>query len=124
MKLIKQAVHKLGGVIFLFLMTSSLYAYEIVPASHSTSLGEAADNMLGPIDLVRRALASGAVIIGVWFIMNAFFRYQRFRQNPQESPLSSVFIYIILGVVFIVTPLVYHLSVTSAIHEGMSDVAL
>ena len=89
--------------------------------SKRESLGSISQNMLQPINWLRYAFNIASILLGVYMLLSAFTRYKRFRENPQESPLSTVIFWAFLGIVLIVIPILYMLSVQAARATGAGD---
>lgn len=90
-------------------------------ADYSGGLGEVADNIRGPFEMARYFFNAGSYVLGIGFLIGSFFRFLKFRYNPQEAPLSSVIMLFLVGIAFILVPLSYQLSHYLAIKGGMHD---
>ena len=75
-----------------------------------TNISQVANNLTIPFLWAKSFLSAGSIALGVSFLVSGIFRFFRFRQNPQESPLSSVIILIILGIALLIIPLSYKFS--------------
>lgn len=107
----------------LFGLAASIFAVQYVaPAPGSTGIGEVAANMTTPISAVRYAFNAACYILGAGFLVATLFRYSRFRQNPQEAPMSSIITLLIIALVLIILPLSYDLSHYWATNQGIDDV--
>jgi len=91
-------------------------------AQQAAGIGLVAGNMLAPIDMLRQMMNAASIILGLYMLTAAITRYFRFRQNPQESPISTVIMWGILGIVLIVIPLLHHFAVVAAVQTGAGDV--
>lgn len=89
----------------------------------AASLGSMSQGILNPLDLFKKALSGIAVVMGVFFLFSAWIRYMRYRRNPQEVPISTVIVYVIIGIAFLVLTLSYRLTHYENVHHGMQDVA-
>ena len=96
------------SLIKLSLIIGLLFVSRLVFADES--LGGISENVLGPINILRHLFNIASIVLGIFLLLSAFNRYVRYRQNPQESPLSTVITWALLGVLLIVIPIAYHLS--------------
>lgn len=106
---------KLTLITILLCLTMTAYA-------EVGDLGSMATSLSAPINAVRYFFVAGSYIIGAGFLVATWFRYLRYRRNPQEAPMSSVLILLVIAIVLLILPYSYqathHLSAT----QGMSDV--
>lgn len=93
-------------LIFLFCLMVPV----IVFSGGASSIGQLADNIVEPISVLTNFIYSACVILGTCALFGAFLRYMQYRVNPLASPISSVLILLIIGVVLICLPLVSHLT--------------
>lgn len=87
-----------------------------------SSLGEIAQNVNGPLDILRQIFSFAAAVLGVFFMCLAFMRFLRFRENPQESPLSVVVSYALLGLALVGLAFIHQLALFFAAAAGVSNV--
>lgn len=85
-------------------------------------LGTIAGNISGPIELARHLFSGGCFILGVGFLIASFFRYLRFRQNSQESPIGMVILLFLLGLGLMLLPFSHQLANYLAVNYGIGDV--
>jgi len=104
------------------LLVLSIVALIQTPAFAQT-LGDVSENVLIPLSHFRRAFVTIAVLVGVFFIFSAFMRYLRYRENQQEVPISTVIVYLLVGLVMIGLAFVYQWAIMADANFGMSDVA-
>lgn len=109
-------------VSILLLTLSGLMCAYSPGSSQPQGIGLMATSMLEPINMLRQLMNAASIIVGIYLLISAFTRYLRFRQNPQESPIGTVFFWAILGVILIAIPLAYHFAMMAAAHTGMNDV--
>lgn len=65
------------------------------------SLGDVAHNAQEPISLASTFLEASCIVIGFGFIAFAYANYRRYKINPYEIRLSSIFVELILGLVLV-----------------------
>jgi len=63
----------------------------------------------GPLTIVMNFMNDACYVAGVVLLLVGFNKYLRYRQNPQETPISTPIVYFILGVVVILLPFSYYL---------------
>ena len=90
-------------------------------AASGTSLGTMASDVMEPLAILRYMLDAGSVMIGLFLITASFSRYLRHRRNPQESPLGTVIFWLLLGIVLVVLPILYRLSMLASVKTGAVD---
>jgi len=74
------------------------------------SLGDMAENVLGPAGMLSGFIYKGCYIFGGGLIVASFIQYRRHRQNPSQVRLSQPVALFLFGIVFILLPLVAQLS--------------
>lgn len=74
--------------------------------NRDVGIGGMANNLMDPVGIVTEFVVNGSIIIGVCFLFSAFLRYTRYRMNPLESPLSTVMVFILIGLILIGLPFV------------------
>ncbi len=82
----------------------------IVFAAHSPGIGEIAENMLEPINIVSDFVGSASLIVGICALLAAFLKYMQHRVNPLVAPMSTIVVLVIIGIVLICLPFVYLLT--------------
>ena len=86
-----------------------LFCPTMVWAEH-TGLGSMAESMVqGPLTIIMNFIDDACYIAGIIMILVGFNKYLRYRQNPQETPISTPIVYFLLGAAVILLPLVYYL---------------
>lgn len=106
-------------VVLIFLMITSSISQA---TTNAVGLGDLANNMLSPISILRHVFTAISFVLGVYMVTNAIMKYLRFRQNPQESPISTVIFMAILGALLIFIPFLHHITIWLAQKEGIGDV--
>ncbi len=82
-----------------------------IPCSaFAESIGQFANEMIEPVTILSGFISSGSFIVGVMLLISALMRYMQYRVNPLASPLGTVFILLILGIMLICLPFVYLLT--------------
>lgn len=79
-------------------------------AQQNPGLGDYAQSLMQPVGVLNNFISSGAIIIGVACLFAAFFRYNLYRINPLASPISTVILLLVLGLVMIGLPFLYLLT--------------
>ncbi|MGD9108389.1 MAG: hypothetical protein PVI75_04380 [Gammaproteobacteria bacterium] len=75
-----------------------------------TGLGSMAESMVqGPLTIIMQFIDDACYVAGIILILVGFNKYLRYRQNPQETPISTPIVYFLLGVAIILLPFVYYL---------------
>jgi hypothetical protein len=115
---------KYGFFFLLLILGASAFAQATFSSTPlvSGALGGVANNMREPIDAARYVFNAGSYILGAGFLVGGFFRFMRFRQNPQEAPLGSVFALLVIGIILVALPLSYQLTHHFSVQGGMTDV--
>lgn len=76
----------------------------------TTGLGTMAEHMVqGPLTIIMNFIDDACYVAGIIMILVGFNKYLRYRQNPQETPISTPIVYFVLGVAIILLPFVYYL---------------
>ena len=114
LRLFVRYVFKPVGIIFIFCI--------VAINAFAQSMGDVADNILQPVDMLQGVMHVASIVMGIYLVTAAFMRYLRFRQNPQESPISTVILWAIFGVLFILLPFVHNLTLLAAEHTGTSGI--
>jgi hypothetical protein len=70
----------------------------------STAWAQVYNNAMSLISVSLNLLFGLCVLVGVLFIGIALTRYQQFRQNPAETPLSRVLFVLFFGIALLVLP--------------------
>lgn len=70
------------------------------------SIGDVADNLMGPTSVVTKLVDITCYIIGMAFILVAFAQYKIHRQSPKLVPLTTPVLLLVLGVCALLIPYV------------------
>lgn len=73
-------------------------------------LGDFAKSLMQPVSILNNFISTGAIIVGVACLFAAFFRYNLYRINPLASPISTVILLLVLGLIMIGLPFLYLLT--------------
>jgi hypothetical protein len=84
-----------------------LYAY--IPHS-SNGLGKVANNLMDPVTMLANFISAGSMVIGISFLFGSFLKYMQYRVNPMASPISTVILLLVMGLILICIPLLYKLT--------------
>lgn len=71
------------------------------------ALGDVASSIIGPVGILNNFIGSASIVIGLACLFGSFFRYMQYRVNPLASPLSSVILLLVLGLVLLGLPFIY-----------------
>lgn len=93
-----------------WLMPFLLCDVEIHPEGGSNSFGDIANNLFVPFTLMSSFLSAASLVIGAGFLLRSIVRFSRWRRNPIDNPLSTVFFLFFLGVFLLLLPFIYHLT--------------
>lgn len=94
----------------IFLLLCYLLIPSIALASHATNLGDVAENLMQPVTMLAEFIYAACIIVGACALMGSFLRYMQYRVNPHATPISTVILLLIIGIVLICLPLVYKLT--------------
>lgn len=122
-KTIMRFVNKIMLASFLVYLQGFAWADQVVaslPDDNQDNLGGVAANMATPIGFVEKVFNGMSVVLGVYMLMSAAVRYKKYRENPQESPISFVIVWVILGIILIVLPFLHHLTFLASQHTGVT----
>ncbi len=100
----------MNGLIITVLFALSEYANAAVD---QPSLGEAAENMLGPLGLLTEGFYKICYVIGATLLLGAGLQYKNYRNNPSAVRLSTPIVLLLLGIALILLPLIGMLSPAS-----------
>ncbi len=70
----------------------------------SNSIGDVANNLMGPTSLVTKLVEIGCYVIGLAFVMMSIAQYKIHRQSPKLVPLATPITLLVLGVVALFIP--------------------
>lgn len=88
------------------------------------SFGEAAENLLGPTELLTKLFLLACYIVGIMLIFTAFVQYRLHRQNPKQVPLTTPVTLLILGVICALIPYgskMFGITYSAVEQKGASD---
>lgn len=74
------------------------------------SIGQFAGQLIEPVTILSNFISSGSFIVGVMLLVSALMRFMQYRVNPLASPLGTVLILLVLGIMLICLPFVYLLT--------------
>lgn len=94
----------------IFLSVGMLWANLVFAQQRVQGIGGVAQNMMEPVTVVSSFISSACMIIGGTCLFAAFLRYMQYRVNPLASPISTVMILFIMGLLLVILPLVYMLT--------------
>ncbi len=95
-----------------------LLALVVLPVSvFAGSVGDAADNLMGPTSIVMKVVDIGCYLIGLAFVMMSIAQYKIHRQSPKLVPLATPITLVILGVIALLIPYA-----TKQGHTGKNEV--
>lgn len=70
------------------------------------SLGDVAENLMGPTSIVTKLVDITCYIIGMAFVLVAFAQYKIHRQSPKLVPLTTPVLLLVLGICALLVPYV------------------
>ena len=77
---------------------------------HGVGAGKVADNMMEPVSILTNFIGSMSIIIGISCLFASFLKFMQNRVNPLVSPISTVIMLLIMGIVLLCLPLAYKLT--------------
>lgn len=77
-------------------------------ADNDFGFGEIAVYFTEPIKAATSVVSNASIVVGVSFLFAALLRYLQYRVNPLAAPISNVIFLLILGIVLVCLPLIYH----------------
>ncbi len=87
--------------------------------SHSAfalvTLGESAENIMGPMGVATAAIYGMCYIIGTAFFLGGLVQYKNYRANPQQVRLGTAILLVVIGLVLIILPFLAKFSSSSSI---------
>ena len=82
---------------------------------HAETLGEVSETVIkGPFQIIVEFIDDAFYIAGIVLLIAAIHQFKRHRQCPQEIPISTPIVYLLLALVLILLPLIYKYT-----HGGM-----
>lgn len=78
-------------------------------AEKYSGIGVVAHSLLSPIGVVSTFINTTCIIFGTAFTFAAILRYVEHRRNPLVVTLSTVFFYLVAGLVLLALPFVTYL---------------
>ncbi len=82
-----------------------------VLAAQDTGIGQIAIGLMEPVGILTDFVSSASLIIGAAFIFSSIIRYRQHRVNPLAMPISTVILLFVMGVLLIVLPIAFRLTV-------------
>lgn len=82
----------------------------VTMADKTESIGEVAKQLMEPVTVLSSFIGNGSIIVGVMSLFGALMRYMQHRVNPLASPISTVIVLLILGIVLVCLPFTYLLT--------------
>lgn len=93
-------------IYLLYLMCLSLFfASSAAAQSGGAAFGDLANAFLNPVGFFGNLIAMIGLVGGIAFLFAALIRYMRYRVNPLASPVSTVWWYILLGLLLLCLPI-------------------
>jgi hypothetical protein len=96
--------------LFIFFMPYWVMAKQNTAKQTTQSIGQFAGELIGPVTILSNFISNGSIIIGVMSLFAALMRYMQYRVNPLASPISTVIVLVILGILLICLPFTYLLT--------------
>ncbi len=105
-----------------FLVTGScfLLVAGLVQAQSSQDFGSLADNLRGQLSNVGQLVGGVSALAGICLSLVSMFKFKQYSSNPQDpnNKLSSVMVYLIVGVALIGLPELLDVGITSLFGGG------
>ena len=79
-------------------------------ADRTESIGEVAGQLMEPVTILSDFIGNGSIVVGVMSLFGALMRYMQYRVNPLASPISTVIVLFVLGIVLVCLPFTYLLT--------------
>lgn len=95
-----------GGVALLLPCAAHAQPPVVDDPMRTPGLGEVFGNLFYLVLNIRGLVRTVMLVTAVGLVMSAFIRYQKYKQNPVETPLSSVFLILLVAVVLVVLALI------------------
>lgn len=87
------------------IISTLILAMVIMPVSvMAGSIGDSADNLMGPTSIVMKLVEVGCYLLGLGFVMMSLAQYKIHRQSPKLVPLSTPITLAILGIIALLIP--------------------
>ncbi len=77
---------------------------------HGVGAGKVAENLMEPVSILANFIGSMSIIIGISCLFASFLKFMQNRVNPLMSPISTVIMLFIMGIVLLCLPLAYKLT--------------
>lgn len=71
----------------------------------------AANIAMGPVAVFLNFFYTACYITGAILLINGYAKFRHFRRNPQEMPLSTSLVYIILGIALMLIPFIQYIKI-------------
>jgi hypothetical protein len=91
---------------FTFMLLCFLLPVAVVAAHKAVGIGAVAEGLMVPAGVLSGFVSSASMIIGITSLFASFLRYSQYRINPLASPISTVIILFILGLILIGLPFI------------------
>jgi hypothetical protein len=76
-------------------------------AANDQSIGKFATELMEPVGILSDFVSTTAFIIGFSCLFASFLRFMQYRVNPLASPISTVIVLFVLGIVLLCLPFTY-----------------
>lgn len=93
---------RLIGCLCLFLVNSANALQK-----KQQGIGDYASQIIHPVGILNNFIGSAAIIVGAACLFAAFFRYMQHRVNPVIAPISTVILFLVLGLLLLALPFLY-----------------
>jgi RsiW-degrading membrane proteinase PrsW (M82 family) len=82
------------------------------PQPKAPGLGDVANSLMDPVTIVANFIGTISMILGFCFLFATIVKYGEYRRNSYQTPVSTVIILFILGILLLLIPLAYKLTDT------------
>lgn len=97
------------NTIILRLMISLVFCLPM-PALCAQGIGQFAEQLIEPVTILSSFISTGSFVVGIMLLVSALMRYMQYRVNPLASPMSTVIVLLVLGIMLVSLPFVYLLT--------------
>lgn len=82
----------------------------VLARSRAVGVGEVAGNLIAPVNLMSNFVGTASIVVGASCIFAAFLKYMQYRINPLASPIGTVILLFVLGIILVLLPFAYMLT--------------
>jgi len=114
--LITRLYHKIvkakNWLSFLFFFSNFSWSFAQNANDKTTPINQVAANLaMGPVAIFLKFFYAACYITGAILLINGYAKFRHFRRNPQEMPLSTSLVYVILGIALMLIPFIQNIKI-------------